>query len=151
MNDKTARQAQDVMSAAQSGRIPENMQAFAEDTVVKTREAFDKVTAAARDGAKAFEDVLRSVEAGAKAIGEKMIENTDANAQAAFKAAEAMARAGTLPEIARLQAEFMQSQLVAANRQSRELFELTSRMTQNAFATMNASASRSFEQTRAGR
>ena len=156
MNEKIAGQViagqvQDMLAAAQAGRIPENIQAFAEDTVQKTREAFDKVQMAARDGAKALEDVVLSAQAGAKAIGDKLIHNTNLNAEAAFRAAEAMARAKTLPEFARLQAEFMQAQLVAAGNQSKELLELSSKVTRETFETMNAAAVKSFEQTRSAR
>jgi hypothetical protein len=50
-----------------------------------------------------------TAQAGAKALGEKVISNADANADAALDAAQAIARARTLVEVARLQADFMQS------------------------------------------
>ena len=92
-----ARQAQDMFAAAKDARIPENLQHFAEESVTKTREMFHKFNATAKDSAKVMEDVVLASTAGNKAIGEKVFQNTIANAEAAFDAAQAMARAKTLP------------------------------------------------------
>ena len=89
-------------------------QAFAEEGVTKSREAFTKMNTVAQDSAKAAEEVLLAAQAGAKAIGEKMVHNTTVNAQAVFDAAESIARAKTLPEAARLQANFFQQQFAVA-------------------------------------
>ena len=85
-------------------------------------------------------------QAGAKAIGEKIVHNTAINTEAAFDAAEAIARADTLPEAARLQANFFQQQLAIAGAQTKELFELSTKVAQQTFETMNSAAAKSFEQ-----
>lgn len=146
MNEHFTRQAQDMFRAAQSGNIPESLQAMAEDSVTKTREAYQKIQSATKDNAKAVEDLVLATQAGAKAIGEKVIENTTANTEAAFDAACAMAKARSLPEVARLQADFMQQQMAIASSQTKELMELSTRFTRQAFESMNAAATRSFEQ-----
>lgn len=87
MNEQFTRQAQDMFAAAKEARIPENLQAFAEEGVTKSREAFAKMNTVAQDSAKATEEVLLAAQAGAKAIGEKMVHNTTVNAQAVFDAA----------------------------------------------------------------
>ena len=89
------RQAQQMFSAGKDAKIPENMSAFAEDAVAKSREVYNKMTAATKDNAKVVEDVLLTAQAGAKSIGEKLIANTIANTDAAFDAAQAMAKAKT--------------------------------------------------------
>jgi hypothetical protein len=145
MNDYT-RQAQDFLAAAKDARIPENMQAFAEDSVAKTRDAYTKMNAVAKDGVRVLEDVMLASHAGAKTIGEKMLRNTEANTEAAFEAAHAMARAKTIPEFARLQQTFFQQQMSAATAQTKELFELSAKVAQQTFETMNSAAAKSFEQ-----
>ncbi len=151
MNEQFTRQAQDMFAAAKDARIPENIQAIAEEGVQKTREAYYKMSAAAKDSAKVVEEVMLASQAGAKAIGEKILHNTAVNTEAAFDAAQAIARAKTLPEVVRLQADFFQQQFAVAGAQSKELFELSARVTQQTLETVNAAASQSFEQMKKAR
>jgi phasin len=146
MNEQFTRQAQDMFNAAKDARIPENLQAMAEDGVQKSREAYYKMSAAAKDGAKVVEDVMLATQAGAKAIGEKMVHNTAVNTEAVFDAAQAIARAKTVPEMVRLQADFFQQQFAVAGAQSKELFELSAKVAKQTLETVNAAATKSFEQ-----
>jgi hypothetical protein len=145
MNEHFTRQAEQFFNAAKDVRVPDNVQAMVADGVAKTREAYEKATVVAKDQAKVAEDIMLAGQAGAKTIGAKLIENTTVNAEAAFDAAQAMARARSIPEAARLQAEFMQKQMAAASAQTRELFELSTRMTQQAFESFNVAATKSFD------
>jgi phasin len=145
MNEQFTRQAQDMFRAAQDGKIPEQFQAMAEDGVAKTREALHKLQSATKDNVKVVEEFVLAAQAGAKAIGDKVIENTTANTEAAFDAAQAIARARSIPEAARLQADFMQQQMAAASTQTKELLELSTRFTRQAFESVNAAAARSFD------
>lgn len=147
MNDFT-KQAQEMFAAAKDARIPENMQAFAEESVSKTREAYTKMSSVAKDNAKIMEDVMLAAHAGAKAIGEKVLQNTTVNTEAAFEAAENIARAKTLPEVARLQADFMQQQFAAVSAQTKELFELSTKFAKQSFESMNSAATKSFEKAK---
>ncbi|CFX07613.1 Phasin [Candidatus Filomicrobium marinum] len=146
MTEQFTRQAQDMFAAAKDARIPENVQAFAEESVAKSREAYAKFNATAQDGAKAMEEVMLAAQAGAKAIGDKLVNNTAVNTEAVFDAAEAIARAKTLPEAARLQANFFQQQFAVAGAQTKELFELSTKVTRQTFETMNTAASKTFDQ-----
>lgn len=146
MNDQFTRQAQDMFAAAKDARIPENVQAFAEDSVAKSRDAYNKMNVVAKDGAKVLEDVTHAAQAGAKTIGDKVMRNIETNTEAVFEAAQAMARAKTFPEVARLQQTFFQQQFAAASAQTKELFELSTKVTQQTFETMNSVAAKSFEQ-----
>jgi hypothetical protein len=146
MNDQFTRQAQSMLAAAQEARIPENVQAFAEDSVAKTREAYSKINAAAHDGVKAMQEIVLAAQAGAKTFGEKMLHTASVNVEAAFDAAEAMARAKTVPEIARLQASFIQQQLASASTQTKEFIELSNKIGRQTLESMNAVASKTFEQ-----
>ena len=146
MSDPFTRQAQDMLSAAREARIPETVQAMAEDGIHKARDAYSKINSVAKDGVKVLEDVMVAAHAGAKSIGDKMLRNTETNAEAAFVAAEAIARAKTVPEVVRLQTSYVQQQLAAAGAQSKELFELSAKVAQQTFESMNTAASKAFEQ-----
>ena len=145
MNDFT-RQTQEFFSAAKDARIPEQVQALAEDSVSKARETYGKINTVAKDNVKAFEEVTVAAFAGAKSIGEKVLKNTEANTEAVFDAAEALARAKTLPELIQLQTAFVQQQLTAAGAQSKELFELSTKVAQQTFESLNSAATKTFEQ-----
>lgn len=146
MTDQFTRQAQEIFAAAKEARIPEQVQAMAEDGVNKARDTYAKINTVTKDGVKVLEDVMVAAHAGAKTIGEKVLRNTEVNTEAAFDAAQAIARAKTFPEVVRLQTSFLQQQMTAAGAQTKELFELSAKVTQQTFETMNAAATKTFEQ-----
>jgi phasin len=135
-----------MFAAAKDARIPEQVQAFAEDSVSKARETYGKFSTVAKDGAKVLEEVMVTAHAGAKTIGDKVLKNTEANTEAVFEAAHALARAKTFPELLRLQTSFMQQQFSIAGAQSKELFELSTKVAQQTFESMNSAATKTFEQ-----
>ena len=136
------RQAQEMFTAGKDAKVPENISAFAEDAIAKSRDAYHKFATLAKDNAKVAEEVLLTTQAGAKSIGEKIVANTFANTEAA----QAMARARTFPEIARLHANFWQQQFATVGSQSKELFELSSKVTKQALETVGSATTKSFEQ-----
>ncbi len=146
MSEQFTEQAKAAFDAAKDGKIPEGFQAIAEDTVAKSRDAYEKFNGVAQDGVKVFEDVVITSQAGVKTIGEKIFKNTTTNTQAAFDVAEAIARARSLPEVLRLQADFAQQQFAATSAQTKELFELSTKVAKETVETMNAAATKSFEQ-----
>lgn len=139
-----ARQAEEMMKAAKDARIPENMQAMAQESVENSRKVYIQLTNAAKDNARVAEDVVTTVQTGAKVFGEKVIANTVQNTDAVFDAALNIARAKTLPEAARLQAEFAKSQFTAATTQSQELMQLSAKMAQATLDQMGQAAAKSF-------
>ena len=141
-----AKQAQDMFAAAKDAKIPENIQHMAEETVTKTRDAFHKLNAVAKDGAKVMEDVVLASTAGNKAIGEKLFQNAVSNTESLFDAAQQMAKAKTLPEAAQIQAKFFQQQMTVAGTQTKELFELSTKVAKQTFEMMNQAATKSFDQ-----
>lgn len=145
MNDFIKRQTEQFVNAAKDARIPENLQAFAEESVNRSRETYGRLTAAAKDQAKVAEEVMLASQAGARVIGSKILENTVANADAAFDAAASVARSKSVVEAARLQSEFMQKQFAVASAQAKELFELSTRVTQEAITTMSSAATKTFK------
>lgn len=146
MNEQFTRQYQEMFNVAKDARIPENFQSFAEDSVSKSREIYKKMNAAARENVNAVEEFMLASHAGAKAVGEKIMHNAASNTEALFDAAQAISRAKTLPEAARLHADFVQQQTAAAASQTKELFELSAKVAKQTFETMNKAATKSFEQ-----
>jgi hypothetical protein len=145
MKEDFARQGSEMFGAAKNARITDNVQAFAEESVAKTREAYRKIDALAKDGAKVLEDVVLTAQAGAKALGEKVMTNASTNAEAAFDAARAIARARTLPEVARIQRDLMQHQIAAANAQAKEVLDLSANIARQTLETVNAAVTKAFE------
>jgi len=57
-----------------------------------------------------------------------------------------MAKAKTLPEVARLQADFFKQQLAAASAQTKEFFELSSKISRQTLESLNSAATKTFDQ-----
>lgn len=142
------RQTEDFLASAKQGRIPGNVQALAEQGVAKSREAYAQFATVAKDGAKAAETVFAVAQTGARTIGERLMENTTRNTDAVFTAASDIARAKTLPEVARLQAEFVRRQFEVVGLQTKEFFELSAEVAKSTFETVNAATAKSFENVR---
>jgi hypothetical protein len=145
MKEDFARQASEMLGAAKNARILDNVQSFAEESIAQTREAYRKMNTLAKDSAKVLEDVMLAAQAGAKALGERVMTNADANAEAAFDAARAVARARTLPEVARVQADLMHHQLAVANEQTKELLDLSTNIAMQTLKTVNTAVTKTFE------
>lgn len=146
MNEQFTRQAQEMFNMGKNVQIPENIQQMAEDSVQKTRETYQRMNDATKDSVRVFEEMILASHAGVKAIGEKIMHNTSVNTEAVFDAAQAIASAKSVPEATRLQADFLQQQTAVASAQMKELFELSAKVTQQTFETMNQAATKSFEQ-----
>ncbi len=148
MNEHIKRQTEEFMNAAKAAKIPENIQAMAEEGVTRSQEAFSTLSAAAKDQVKAAEEIALTTQAGFKSISNKLFENTTANAEATFEAARSIARASSIPEAFRLQAEFMQRQFAVAGAQTKELFELSTRFATTAFETASEANAKTVEKAR---
>jgi phasin len=148
MTESFARQAREMFGDGKDARIPDNVHAFAEEGIAKTREAYQKINTVAKDSAKVLEQAVLTAQAGATVLGEKLISNANTNTEAAFDAVQAIARARTLPEVARLQADFMQQQLAIANAQTKELFDLSAKFAKQTFETVNSAANKTLGEDR---
>jgi len=146
MTDRFSREAQEIFNAAKHAKIPENVKTIAQDGVAKSREAFELMQSVSKDGAQTMESVLLTAQAGARTMGERVLRNIEVNAGAAFDAAEAMARAQTVPEFVQLQSDFVQAQLNSTSDQAKDLFDLSAKIAQQTFEAMSAASMRAFEQ-----
>ena len=146
MNQNFGKQAFDQAEKLfMDARVPENVQAIARQSVAASKEFYAKTAAAAQDGAKVITEIADTAWGSTKMLNEKLAQNVTANAEAAFRAAQAMATAKSLPEIARLQSEFVQNFAAQAVEQTKEFLDLSSRATQHLLEKAQAAAGRSFK------
>ena len=146
MNQNFGKQAFDqAEKLLMDARVPENVQAIARQSVAASKEFYAKTAAAAQDGAKVITEIADTAWGSTKMLNEKLAQNVTANAEAAFRAAQAIATAKSLPEIARLQSEFVQNFAAQAVEQTKEFLDLSSRATQHLLEKAQAAAGRSFK------
>ncbi len=126
-------------------RVPENVQAIAQQGVAATKEFYVKTATAAQDGAKVMTEIADTAWGSTKLLNEKIAQTLTANAEAAFTAMHAIATAKSLPEIAKLQSEFGQKFAAQAAEQTKEFFDLSARATQHLIERAQAAATRSFK------
>jgi len=148
MNEQFTRQVEEFFAVSNNVSIPDNVQSIVEDGVAKTRDAYLKINAVTKDGAKAFDEAMTAAYAGTKTLAEKVQLNIEANTKAAFDGAQSISRARTLPEVVRLQANYLQNQVVATSVQAKELCELSAKVVQQTFEAMSAAASKTFDELR---
>lgn len=126
-------------------RVPEQVQAMAQEGVAKSRELYVKSTAAAQESAKLLTEVAETAWSSTKVLNDKLVQNVTANTTAMFDAAQAMAKAGSLPEVAKLQGEYMQQMFATTSAQAKEFYDLSTRATQHLVETVQAAAGKSMK------
>jgi hypothetical protein len=126
-------------------RVPEQVQAMAQEGVAKSRELYAKSSAAAQEGAKLLTEVAETAWSSTKVLNDKFLQNVAANTEAMFDAAQAMARAGSLTEVAKLQSEYLQQMVTTTSAQAKEFYDLSTRATQHMVETVQAAAGKSMK------
>jgi hypothetical protein len=122
--------------------LPEEVQAVALESIARSQEFYRRSAAAAQGGARLFAEVAETAWGSAKLLNAKVARNVASNTEAAFNAAEACAKAGSLLEIATLQGNFLRSLIAATNEQTKEFVDLSTRATQHVLETMQGAAVR---------
>ena len=150
MNEHIARQTQAFLAAAVNTEVPAELQAAAQEGVAKARDAFATWNAAALSGTQAINEVMLAGRSGAETVGAKVLNNAHAAAEAAFDAAQALARAKTFPEVAQLQTKFVQEQLAVASQQGKALFELSAKIAQETTDALAAIATKAASDPKTG-
>jgi len=126
-------------------RVPEQVQAMAQEGVAKSRELYAKSSAADQEGAKLLTEVAETAWSSTKVLNDKFLQNVVANTEAMFDAAQAMARAGSLPEVAKLQGDYLQKVVATTSVQAKEFYDLSTRATQHLVETVQAAAGKSIK------
>jgi phasin family protein len=123
--------------------MPGNLQALAEQGVAASRDFFEKTATATQDGTKALTEIADSAWGSTKMLNEKLMQNLAAT----FTAAHAIATAKSLPEIIKLQSDYIQKLTAQATQQTKEFIDLSTRASQHVFEKAQVTTSRSFKAT----
>jgi hypothetical protein len=146
MNQQFGKQAfEQAEKLFKNARIPENVQAIAQQSVAATQEIYTKTAAAAHSGTKALTEIADTAWGSTKMLNEKVVQNVTANFEAAFTVAYSMATAKSLPEIAKIQSEYLQKIAAQATEQTKEFFDLSARATQHVFEKVQDTTTKSFK------
>lgn len=127
-------------------RVPANVQAMIEESFTKARSSYGAMTATTKKNMEVLQEVISASHNEARTIGDKLVRNAETNAEVFFNAANALARAKTLPEFVRLQSDYVQQQMNATQAQGKELLELSTNIAQQTFESFNSVMARGFEQ-----
>ncbi|GGE34001.1 hypothetical protein GCM10007276_09200 [Agaricicola taiwanensis] len=113
------------------GEIPAAVREAAEKSISEARKAVERMLDMTRDNMTAAEARGASIRADGQAISQKVMTFTQANIQSAFDLAERMARAKSVEEMMRLQAEYAARQASNASQQAQELGSAGARLTES--------------------
>ena len=140
MNQEFGNQVFDQIEKLFKGaHLPDNVQALAQQGVTASKDLYSRTAEAVRDGATVMTEIADTVWGSTKMLNDKIAQNLAANAEATFSAAQAIATAKSLPEIAKLQSEYVQRFAAKAAEQTKEFFDLSARATQHVFEKAQAS------------
>jgi phasin len=101
--------------------IPNEMRDFAEKSVDQAKKAFDGFMTAAHKAVDAVNGSTESARANAEQATQKAMSYAEQNVAAAFDLAQKMVRAKDPAEVLKLQAEFVQAQMNAFQKQMAEV------------------------------
>lgn len=103
--------------------IPAEMRDFAERSVAQARKAFEGFMGAVHKANDTFDGTTGSASTTAKEASQKVVAYAEANVAAAFDLAAKLVHAKDFQEALKLQGEFVQSQIAAAQAQAKEIAE----------------------------
>jgi hypothetical protein len=104
----------------------------------------EKLLRDAQDGAKAISEIGDTAWGSTKMLNEKIVQNVTANFEAAIAVAHSMTTAKSLPEIAKIQSEYLRKITLQATEQTKEFLDLSTRATQHVLEKVQDAATRSF-------
>ena len=129
MSEQLASWVVELFAVSDNHGLPGNVQSLINTNIATSREALLQINSIAKDRAKSFEDAMMAGYAGVKTIAEKVLLLSEANARAIFDAAQSIAHAKSPIEAANLQSKYWQKQLIAIGVQTKELYELSAKVT----------------------
>ena len=145
LNEQFIKQAEEFMASAKDARVPETIQAFAQEGVARTRDVMDTAQKVAKSTSKEYESVADIYSKGAKALNKKLMDTAVANTAATLDAVEAIAESKSIPEAARLQADFVQQHMSQSAEQTRDIMEQSQKLMKDTFDKWNAATVKAFE------
>ena len=118
--------------------VQKNFQDLSENAVAASKGFYDQATTAGLEQTKVLTDIADTAWGSTKMLNEQVAQNVISNIEATFAAAQLMAGAKSLPEIAKLQREFVQKFAAQSMQQTTELFDLSTRASQNVLEKVQA-------------
>ena len=101
--------------------IPKEMRSMAEASFEQARKTFEKFVASAQAAAGSIEERNATIRAGTRDVSSKAIAYAEKNVQASLDHAQLLLKAKDLPEVMRLQGEYVQAQMRALAEQASEM------------------------------
>jgi phasin family protein len=126
---------------------PGNFQALAEQGLAASKDFYEKTATATQDGAKALTEIADTAWGSTKMLNEKLMHNLTTNFDATFTAAHAIATAKSLPEMVKLQSDYIQKLTAQITEQTKEFIDLSTRASQHVFEKAQTATSKSFKTT----
>jgi phasin family protein len=120
-----------------------NFQTMVEKSVEASKDFCDRATTAATEGTKAVTEIADTAWGSTKLLNEKLVQNVARNLEITFAAARDIAAARSLPEIGKIQTEFLQKFAAQATEQTKEFVDLSTRATQHVFEKAQAVVAKS--------
>jgi phasin family protein len=120
------------------GFLQKDFQALSENAVAANKGFCDQAAAAGLEQTKVLTDIADTAWGSTKMLNEKVAQNVISNIEATFAAAQLMTGAKSLPEIAKLQREFVQKFAAQSMQQTTELFDLSTRASQHVLEKVQA-------------
>lgn len=124
---------------------PTNVQTLGEQGIAASKEFVAKSAAVAQDSAKVIAEIADTAWSSTKILNEKAAQNVTTRVETVFAAAHGIARAKSLPEIAKLQSELFQKLAAQTIEQTKEFVDLSTRATQHVLEKVHAAATKSFK------
>jgi len=112
--------------------IPKEMRSIAEASVEQARKTFEKFVGAAQTAAGSIEERNASVRAGARDVSSKAIAYAEQNVQASLDHTQSLLKAKDLPEVMRLQGEYVHAQMRALAEQASEMSQIVGKAAMDA-------------------
>ena len=105
----------------QNFQIPDEMRAFAEQSVTQAKQAFDGFMNAAQGAVSSFEDRATAAQAGARDVQRKAFAPAERTVAASFDFARKLLSAKDAGEMMKLHADYVEAQIRTLGEQAHEL------------------------------
>lgn len=142
INEQFAAQAQEFLKSAQGIKMPTDIQGMSGDAVKQARESYAQLETISKEITKAMEQVSTTAQKSSLVLSDKITDNVKENTDAVMQAVTKITAAKSIPEAITAQTEFVQAQMTKAGEQSKELYELSTKVAQDAADQFNKAATK---------
>ncbi len=125
------KQTEDLISAAKDFEHPDKVKELAEENIQKSKALYANALEVTQDAKDNYMQALEIVTQGTQKLGEKALNNFNANSKAAFDAMQEMAGCKSANEAREVMSKFLQNQMEAAGHQTKEFVETAQEVAQH--------------------